>query len=120
VARLKINYTWMKLKVGRAKTPPVRLCPQYGNNRIKGLILAAGGDILLGQDCPKPFQLMFTWQMQRQCFEEVAVSPEPGTLGPLFCEGKLLPSNNVPKSPHPFIRCRLAIVIYKQPVVYSY
>jgi hypothetical protein len=38
----------------------------FGINRIKGLILGAGGDILLGEDGQKPFQFMFTWQMQRQ------------------------------------------------------
>ena len=30
------------------------------NNRIKGLILGAGGDIVLGQSGEKMFQLLFT------------------------------------------------------------
>ena len=47
---------------------------------VKGLILGAGGDILLGQGGQKPFQFMFTWHTQWQPFEEVATSPEPGTI----------------------------------------
>jgi hypothetical protein len=29
------------------------VCPHFGNNRIKGLISGAGGDILLGKDAQK-------------------------------------------------------------------
>jgi hypothetical protein len=93
-------------------------CTQFGNDRIKGLILGAGGDILLGQDGQKPFQFMFTWQMQGQPFEEVAISPEPGAVSALGRERKMLASNSFRKPPHRFIRIHLANVIYEQPVVY--
>ena len=83
-----------------------------------GLILGAGGDILLGQGGQKPFQFMFTWQMQREAFEEVAISVEPIAVSALGRECKILASNNVPKSPHRFIRVHLAILIHEQPVVY--
>jgi hypothetical protein len=61
---------------------------------------------------------MFTWQMQRQPFEEVAISPEPGRVGPLCRERKILAANNFRKSPHRLIRIYLAIAIFEQPVVY--
>jgi hypothetical protein len=80
--------------------------------------LGAGGDILLGQDGQKPFQFMFTWQMQGQPFEEVAISPEPSAVSALGGERKMLASNNFRKPPHRFIRIHLANVIYEQPVVY--
>ncbi len=89
------------------------------DNCIKGLILGAGGDILLGQDGQKPFQFMFTWQMQREPFEEVAISPEPGAVSALGCECKMLASNNFRKPPHRFVGIHLAIVIHEQPVVYQ-
>jgi len=98
--------------------PPLRPCPHDGNNRVKGLILGAGGDILLGQDGQKPFQFMFTWQMQRQPFEEVAISPEASAANALGRERKILASNNFRKSPHRFVRIHSAIVIHEQPVVY--
>ena len=61
---------------------PVQL---YGkNNRIDCLTLGAGGDILLGQDDQKPFQCMYTWQIQRRPFEEIAISAEPGAAGFAF------------------------------------
>jgi hypothetical protein len=88
------------------------------DNCIKGLILGAGGDILLGQSGEKPFQFMFTWQLQGQPFEEVAISPEPGAVSALGRERKVLASNNFRKPPHRFIRIHLAIVIHEQPVVY--
>jgi len=82
------------------------------------LILGAGGGILLGQGGQQPFQFMFTWHTQRQPFEEVAISPEPGAASALGCECKMLASNNFRKPPHRFIRFLLAIVTYEQPVVY--
>jgi hypothetical protein len=45
-----MNYARMKSKVDHPKTPRLRASPHFGINRIKGLILGAGGDILLGQD----------------------------------------------------------------------
>ena len=92
---------------------------RFKNNCIKGLILGAGGDILLSQDGQKPFQFMFTWQMQREPFEEVAISPEPGAVSALGCECKMLASNNFRKPPHRFVGIHLAIVIHEQPVVYQ-
>jgi hypothetical protein len=86
-----------------------------GNN---GLILGAGGDIVSGQDAQKPFQFMFTRQMQRQPFEGVAISPEPGTVSTLCRERKMFASNNFRKPPQRFVGIRLAIVIHEQPVVY--
>ena len=88
------------------------------DDRIKDLILGGGGDILLGQSGQKLFQFMFTWQMQRQPFEEVAISPEPGAVSALGRERKMLASNNFRKPPHRFVRIHLAIVIHEQPVVY--
>jgi len=95
-----------------------RPCWEHISAAAKGLTLGAGGDMLLGQDGQIPFQFMFTWQMQRQPFEEVAISPEPGTVGPLCRERKMLASNNFRKPPHRFVRIHLAIVIHEQPVVY--
>ena len=54
---------------------------------------------------------MFTWQMQRQAFEEVVISPEPGAVGALRGERKMFVSNSFRKSPPRFIRIHLAIVI---------
>jgi hypothetical protein len=53
------------------------LSPFHDPFMVKGLTLDACGDMLLGQDGQKPFQFVFTWQMQRQPFEETAISPEP-------------------------------------------
>ena len=61
---------------------------------------------------------MFTWQMERQRFEEVAISPEPGTVRTLRRERKMFASNYFRNSPHCFIRIHPAIVIYEQLVVY--
>jgi hypothetical protein len=82
------------------------------------LILGAGGDIVLGQGGQKPFQFMFIWHTQRQPFEEVAISPEPGAASALGRERKMLASNNLGKSPHRFGSVHLAVVIHEQPVVY--
>ena len=82
--------------------------------------MGAGGDILLGQDGQKLFHFMFTGQMQRQPFAEVAISPEPSAVSALGRECKMLASNNFRRSPHRrFIRIDLVIVIYEQPVVYG-
>jgi hypothetical protein len=61
---------------------------------------------------------MFTWQMNRQPFEEVAISPEPDAAGALQGECKMLALNNFRKPLDRFIRVQLAIVIHEQPVVY--
>jgi hypothetical protein len=98
--------------------PTFLSCTLEKDNCIKGLILGAGGGILLGRSGETPFQFMFTWQMQRQPFEEVAISPEPGAVSALGRERKMLASNNFRKPPHRFIRIHLAIVIHEQPVVY--
>ena len=79
------------------------------DDRIKDLILGGGGDILLGQSGQKLFQFMFTWQMQRQPFEEVAISPEPGTVSTLCREHKIFASNNFRELPHHVVRCHLAL-----------
>ena len=79
--------------------------------------MGAGGDMLLGQDGQKPFEFMFTWQIQRQPFEEVAIPPEPGALSALGRERKVLASNHFRKPPHRFIPIHLAIAIHEQPVV---
>ena len=86
-----------------------------GNN---GLILGAGGDIVSGQDAQKPFQFMFIWHTQRQPFEKVAISPEPGAASALGRECKMLASNNFRKPLHCCVRIHLAVVIHEQPVVY--
>ena len=90
----------------------------FGVNGIKGLILGAGGGILLGQGGEKPFLFMFTWHTQRQPFEEVAISPEPGAASALGRECKMLASNNCRKAPHRFVSIHLADVIHEQPAVY--
>jgi len=108
----------MKLQVGHSQNALPWGSRHFGNIRIKGLILGTGGDILLGRDGQKPFQFMFTWQMQRQPFEEVAISPEPGAVSALGRERKMLASNNFRKPSHRFIRIHLAIVIYEQPIVF--
>jgi hypothetical protein len=72
----------------------------------------------LDQDGQKPFQFMFTWQMQRHLFEEVAISPEPGAVSALGRECKMLASINFRKSAQRFVRIHLAIVIHEQPVVH--
>ena len=61
---------------------------------------------------------MFIWQMQRQPFEEVAISPEPGAVGALGRERKVFALNNFRKSPHRFVGIHLAIAIHEQAVVY--
>ena len=88
------------------------------DDRIKDLILGGGGDILLGQSGQKLFQFMFTWQMQGQPFEEVAVSPEPGAVSAPGRERKVFASNHFRKPPRRIVGTHLAILIYKQPVVY--
>jgi hypothetical protein len=82
------------------------------------LILGAGPDILPGQDRQKTFQLMFTLQVQRQPFDEAAISPEPGAVIALRCECKVFASNNFRKPLHCFVRIFLAVLIHEQPVVY--
>jgi hypothetical protein len=62
---------------------------------------------------------MFTWQLQRQAFDEVAISPKPDAVSALGRECKVFASNNFRKSPHRFVGVHLAIVIHEQPVVYS-
>jgi hypothetical protein len=52
---------------------------------------------------------MFTWQMERQRFEEVAISPEPGTVSAFRLERKMFASNHLRKSPHCFIGIHLAM-----------
>jgi hypothetical protein len=86
--------------------------------RIKGLILGGGSGILADRDGQKPFQFMFTWQMQGQPFEEVAVSPEPGAVSAPGRERKVFASNHFRKPPRRIVGTHLAILIYKQPVVY--
>jgi len=49
--------------------------------------MGAGDEMVAGKTSQKPFQFMFTWQMQRQPFEEVATSPEPGAASALFIAG---------------------------------
>jgi hypothetical protein len=61
---------------------------------------------------------MFTWQMQRQPFEEVAISPQPDTVSALGRERKVFALNNFRKSPHRFVGIHLANVIHEQLVVY--
>jgi hypothetical protein len=52
---------------------------------------------------------MFTWQMQRQPFEEFAVSPEPSAVSAPGRERKILVSNNFRKPPLRFARIPMAI-----------
>ena len=73
--------------------------------------MGAGGDILFGQDGQKRFQFMLTWQMQRQPFEEAALSPERRGASALGRERKILASNNFRKAPHWFGSVHLDIVI---------
>ena len=61
---------------------------------------------------------MFTWRMQGQPFEEVAISPEPGAVGAPGRERKVFASNNFRKPLHRFVGIHLAIVIHEQAVVY--
>ena len=109
---------WGNWTVEHAKTPFLRSLRDFGNNRISGLTRVLAATSLLGEDGQKPFQFMFTWQMQRQPFEEVAISPEPGAVSALGRERKMFASNNFRKPPHRFVRIHLAIVIHEQPVVY--
>jgi len=74
--------------------------------------------MLLCETDQKPFQFMFIWQMQRQPFEEVEISPEPGAASALARECKMLVYNNFRRSPYRFIRIHLPIAIHEQPVVY--
>jgi hypothetical protein len=82
------------------------------------LILGDGGDIFFQLKRLETVPVMFTWQMQWQLFEEVAISPEPGTGCTLRRERKMFASDYFHKSPHCFIGIHLAIVIYEQLVVY--
>lgn len=72
----------------------------------------------MGEDGQKPFQLMFTWQMQGQPLEEVAISPEPRVASALGRERKVFASKNSRKPPHRFIRVHLAVVMLEQTVLY--
>jgi hypothetical protein len=100
----------MKLKVWHSQNAPLGVLSPlaHWNNPIKRLILGTGGGILLGQGGQKPFQFRFTWHTQRQPFEEVAISPEPGVATALGCEFKMLASNNFRKTLHYFVRFYLA------------
>jgi hypothetical protein len=110
----------MKLKVWHSQNAPLGVLSPlaHWNNSIRGLILGAGGDIVLGQGGQKPFQFMFIWHTQRQPFEKVAISPEPGAASALGRECKMLASNNFRKPLHCCVRIHLAVVIHEQPVVY--
>jgi len=88
------------------------------DNRIHGLILGAGGGILLGRDGQKPFRFMFTWHTQRQPFEEVAISREQGAPSAPGREWKMLASSTFRKPLHRFVRIHRAFVIHEQAVVY--
>jgi len=61
---------------------------------------------------------MFTWQMQRQPFDEMATSPEPGAVIAFCRECKVFASNNFRKPLPCFVRIHLAVVIHEQTVVY--
>jgi hypothetical protein len=80
--------------------------------------MSAGGEMVAGETSQKPFQFMFTWQMQRQPFEGVAISPEPGTASALCREREMFASNNSRKFPHRSVRIHSAILIHEQPVAY--
>jgi len=54
LARLKMNYARMEFEGWRVQDASPAVCPHFGNNRIEGLILGAGGDILMGQAGQKP------------------------------------------------------------------
>jgi hypothetical protein len=82
------------------------------------LILGGGGDITLSRGGQKPFKFMFTWQMERQTFEEVAISPESGPTSTLRRERNIFASDCFRKSPHCFSGIHPAIVIYEQLVLY--
>ncbi len=58
----------------------------------------------------KPFKFLFTWQMQRNGFEELAMSPEAGAIIGLGRQCKVLVASNFRKLPHRFIRVQLALV----------
>ena len=56
--------------------------------------------------------------MQRQPFEEVAISREPGAASSFSRQRKILASNDFGKLPRCFIRIPLAFVILEQLDVY--
>jgi len=85
-------------------------------HRINGLTRGAGGDTLAEDH--KPFQFMFTWHTQRQPFEEVAISREPGAVRPFCRDRKMLAWNNLCNSLHRLASIHLDIVIHEQAVVY--
>jgi hypothetical protein len=88
------------------------------DDRIKGLILGAGGDILLGQGAQKTLQLLFARQMRRKPFEAVAISAEPGAVTVLRGERKMLPRKHFRESAQCFIGIHTAFLIHEPPVVY--
>lgn len=113
---LKMNSARTNFTDGHSKTPRPRPSPHLGNNHINGLTAGAGGDTLAEDH--KPFQFMFTWQMRRRPFEEVAISPEPGAVSASGRERKMFASNNFRKPSHRFVGIHWADVIHEQPVVY--
>jgi hypothetical protein len=81
-----------------------RECLRQNDNRVKGLILGAEGDILPSQSSQKPFQFLLAWQMKWKPFEAFAISPEPGGSTALRGQRKLLRPSQLRKSVHPFTR----------------
>lgn len=88
------------------------------NNRVKCLILGAGGDILLGQSGQKPFQFLLTREMKWNRLEVVAISPEPGAVTAFRRERKMLAPKHFRKSAHRLVGIQSAILIQEPLGVY--
>jgi hypothetical protein len=85
---------------------------------IKGLILRAGGNTVLGKAGEKPFQFLFAGRMSRKSFEKVAISPDPGAIAPLGGGCKVVALKHSRQSGKGFVLVHNSMLMYEQHVEY--
>ena len=81
--------------------------------RIKSLILGAGGHIVFGQSGEKMFQLLFTRPMSRQFDNAVAITLEPGAVAALRGQRKMLSPHDIGDSLQSFFCVHRQILIHE-------
>ena len=65
------------------------------NNRVKGLILGAGRNIVFGEGGEELLQLLFTRIMRRKFYNVVAITLEPGAVAALRGERKVFAPHDI-------------------------
>ena len=88
------------------------------NNRVKGLILAAGEDTVFSQNGRRPFWFLFAGQMKMKPFEVFATSPEPGAVTAPRGQRRELAPNGFRKPVHRLTDIHSGILICQPPFVY--